>query len=161
MIYRTFNAPFEKMFDLWTKPEHFSQWLPPTGFNMKFIKAEIKPGGKTFFAMTAQNGGMTMYGRANYLKIEKPNLLVYTQQFCDEHENISRHPMAPLYPETMLTTVNFAAESEKSTRVTVTWEPYGTVKPEEMTEFLKMRAGMTQGWTGSFDKLEALLSKES
>ena len=27
-----------------------------------------------------------MYGRAEYLKIEKPDRLVYTQQFCDENE---------------------------------------------------------------------------
>ena len=35
---------------------------------------------------------MKMYGRAEYLEIEKPDRIVYTQQFCDENENISRHP---------------------------------------------------------------------
>ena len=66
-----------------------------------------------------------MYGRAEYLEIEKPDRIVYTQQFCDENENISRHPMAPTWPETMLTTVELTAEGPDRTRVTVTWEPYG------------------------------------
>jgi hypothetical protein len=41
--------------------------------------------------------------------------------------------------------------------VTVVWEPYGATTREELETFLKSRGGMTQGWTGSFDKLEAHL----
>ena len=36
----------------------------------------------------------------------------------------------------------------------MTWEPYGPTTPEELATFIKARGGMTQGWTGSFDKLE-------
>jgi uncharacterized protein YndB with AHSA1/START domain len=82
---------------------------------------------------------------------------VYTQQFCDESEKVARHPMAPTWPETMLTTVKLAAEGPDRTRVTVTWEPHGATTPEELEAFIKSRAGMAQGWTGSFDKLEAYL----
>jgi uncharacterized protein YndB with AHSA1/START domain len=59
----------------------------------------------------------------------------------------------------MLTTVTFAEEEPNRTRVTVTWEPYGPATPEEIAAFVKERAGMTGGWTGSFDKLEALLAE--
>jgi uncharacterized protein YndB with AHSA1/START domain len=69
--------------------------------------------------------------------------------------------MAPLYPETMLTTVHFTEESPNQTRVTVTWEPYGNATPEEISAFEKMRAGMTLGWTGSFDKLESIVSPQA
>ena len=95
-----------------------------------------------------------MYGRAEYITIEKPNRIVYKQQFCDEQERLARHPMAPTWPETMLTTVELTEEEPGRTRVTVTWEPHGTVTREELDTFIKGRAGMTQGWTGSFDKLE-------
>ncbi len=98
-----------------------------------------------------------MYGRAEYLEISAPNRLVYTQQFCDENENISRHPMAPTWPETMLTVVTFSEEAPDQTRVTVTWQPYGQATAEELATFLNARGGMTQGWTGSFDKLEEYL----
>ena len=57
----------------------------------------------------------------------------------------------------MRTTVVFSAESPQRTRVTVTWEIDGPATAEERAMFLSARTGMTQGWTGSFDKLEALL----
>jgi uncharacterized protein YndB with AHSA1/START domain len=100
-----------------------------------------------------------MYGRAEYKEIHMPDRLVYTQQFCDEKEKISRHPRFPAWPETMLTTVKLTAEGPDRTRVTVTWEPHGAATREELETFIKARGGMTQGWTGSFDKLEAYLAK--
>jgi uncharacterized protein YndB with AHSA1/START domain len=157
VINRTFDAPLELMFEMWTNPKHFSQWLPPTGFTMHFIKSDIKPGGSTFYVMTGQ-GDVKMYGRAKYLQIEKPDRIVYTQQFCDENENVSRHPLSPTWPETMLTTVQLTAEGPDRTRVTVIWEPHGATTREEVETFVKSKAGMTQGWTGSFDKLEAHLT---
>jgi uncharacterized protein YndB with AHSA1/START domain len=75
------------MFEMWTDPKHFSQWLPPTGFKMQFIRCDIKTGGSSFYFMTGA-GDTKMYGRAQYLEIEKPNRIVYTQQFCDENEKV-------------------------------------------------------------------------
>jgi len=159
VINRSFDAPLQVMFEMWTNPEHFSKWLPPTGFAMQFLRADIRPGGSTFFLMS-NNSGMKMYGRAQYQKIDKPDTLVYTQEFCDEHENMSRHPMAPTWPATMLTTVKLTAEGPERTRVTVTPQPFGEATADELAAFVAERGGMTQGWTGSFDKLEALLAKE-
>jgi uncharacterized protein YndB with AHSA1/START domain len=158
VINRSFDAPLDVMFEMWSNPKHFSQWLAPTGFEMQFLRSDIRPGGSTFYFMTGP-GGAKMYGRAEYREIHQPDRLVYTQQFCDEHEKISRHPRFPTWPETMLTTVNLTAEGPDRTRVTVTWEPHGAVTREELETFIKSRAGMTQGWTGSFDKLESYLAK--
>jgi len=124
---------------------------------MEFIRSDIRPGGSTFYFMTG-SGDMKMYGRAEYLEIEKPDRLVYTQQFCDENERVVRHPMAPTWPETMLTTVQLTAEGQSRTRVTVTWEPHGAATREELETFIKARGGMTLGWNGSFDKLDAYVS---
>lgn len=159
-INRTFDAPIEVMYDMWTNPKHFSQWLAPTGFTMKFLQADIKPGGSTFYCMS-DGGSAKMYGRAKYLEMARPNRIVYTQQFCDENQNISRHPMAPTWPETMLTTVILAEEGPHKTRVTISWETFGNATREEIETFLKARGGMTKGWTGSFDKLEAYLPEVS
>ena len=46
------------------------------------------------------------------------------------------------------------------TRVTIRWSVEGDATPEEMATFVNGRAGMTMGWTGSFDKLEAALGAE-
>jgi uncharacterized protein YndB with AHSA1/START domain len=159
VINRTFDAPLDVMFKMWTDPDHLSQWLPPTGFRMEFISSDIRPGGSAFYVMT-DDRNTTMYGRVEYLKIEKPDRIVYTQQFCDENGKISRHPKAPTWPETMLTTVELAEEGSDRTRVTVIWIPYGAFSREELETFIKSKAGMTQGWTGSFDKLDAHLSSK-
>ncbi len=156
-INRTFDAPLKLMYEMWTKPEHLKKWLTPTGMNMEFIRADFKPGGATFYCVSG-NGDLKMYAKAEYLKMNGVDELVYTQQFCDENEKMSRHPLAPTWPATMLTTIKFTAEGPDQTRVTVCWEPYGNTTAEELETFIKAKGGMTQGWTGSFDKLEEVLS---
>lgn len=156
VINRTFDSSIEHMYEMWTNPEHLSKWLPPTGFTMKFIRSDIREGGTTFYVMT-DGDKVTMYGRAKYLELKKPNRVVYTQQFCDEHENISRHPFAPTWPETMLTTLTLTEEGPDQTRVTILWEVFGEATREERDMFHAAKDGMTLGWTGSFDKLEEYL----
>lgn len=157
VINRTFDAPLNLMFEMWTDPKHIARWMPPTGMTMEFLKSDIRPGGSSFYFMSGP-GIDRMYGSAEYLEIQKPDRLLYTQEFRDEKGGISRHPFAPLWPESMLTTVELTAEGPDQTRVTVTWEPHGATTREELEVFLKERGGMTQGWTGSFDKLEDLLA---
>ena len=157
VINRTFDAPRDVLFDMWTKPEHFTRWLTPAGFEMKLDRADVRPGGSAFYSMW-NDSGLKMHGRLEYQQINLPHRIVYTQQSCDEHESIIRHPLAPIWPETLLITVELAEEGPDATRVTLTWEPYGQATPEEIAAFVKERPGMTQGWTGSFDKLEAILA---
>lgn len=156
VINRSFNAPLATMFDMWTKPEHFAAWLPPTGFTMNFSHIDLRTGGSGSYAMT--NGQFTMYGRVDYLLVQAPDRLEYTQCFTDADGNISRHPGAPTWPEKMKTTVLLTPEGASQTRVTVRWDVYGAATPEEVAAFVAEKGGMTQGWTGSFDKLDAHLS---
>lgn len=158
VINRSFDVPRYVMFEMWTDPKHFSQWLPPTGFTMEFLQADIKPGGGTFYCMTGA-GNMKMYGKTNYKEITKPERLVYTQNFCDENGKISRHPMSAMWPETMLTTITLTEEGPDRTRVTVAWEVHGEATAAEHETFNKSKGGMTQGWGGSFEKLEEYLKK--
>jgi uncharacterized protein YndB with AHSA1/START domain len=155
---RTFHASLDVLFKMWSDPKHFSKWLPPTGFEMQFLRADLRPGGSAFYVMTG--GGLKMYGRTEYLEITKPDRIVYKQQFCDENEKITRHPKYPAWPETMLTTVRLVAEDSEHTRVTVTWSVHGQATKEELETFIKAKGGMTQGWGGSFDKLENYLAKQ-
>ena len=145
---------FERMFGMWIDPAHLAQWLPPTGASMRFLRSEPRLGGSSLYVMTGADGGV-MYGLVKYIAIEASGRLVYTQQFCDEHENIMRSPFSRDWPETMLTTVELASKGVSRTRVTVQWEPVDGATPADIAEFVKQRGGMTLGWTGSFDKLEA------
>jgi uncharacterized protein YndB with AHSA1/START domain len=151
VINRSFDIPMERMFAMWTDPKYFSQWLPPTGMTMEILRGGIRTGGEMFWKMTGPH--VTLFGRSEYKELQ-PNRIVYTQQFLDEQGGISRHPYAPTWPETMLTTVSLTPEGPEATRVTVLWEPFGAAPKEEVAAFLDARSGMTQGWTGSFDKLD-------
>lgn len=155
-INRTFEADIKKVFEMWTKPEHFSKWLGPTGSTMEFIRPDIKVGSTAFYKMINADGSI-MFGHLHYKEISPVHTLIYTQQFVDKDEKISRHPLAPTWPETMLTTVNFAEEENGKTRVTVKWEIYGEATQAERQMFHDAKGGITEGWTGSFDKLEAAL----
>jgi uncharacterized protein YndB with AHSA1/START domain len=160
VINRVFDAPIERVFECWTDPRHISRWLPPAGAEIQFLHADIRPGGRSFYVMSGA-GGVKLYGQTEYLEIRKPDRIVYTQQFRDEkNEQVTRHPMNPTWPATLLATVQLTAETADQTRVTLTWEPHGDVTPEERDTFVNSRANMTQGWTGSFDKLEELLARQ-
>lgn len=158
VINRTFNADIETMYEVWTSPKHVMNWMAPAGFEGKYINANFKPGGECFYSMTGN--GFTMFGKANYIEMSKPNKLVYTQIFTDEKGNVSRHPMAPTWPETMKTTVTFCEEGPDQTRVTIEWEVHGNATQEEHETFKKGKPGMTQGWTGSLDKLENYIGEQ-
>ena len=154
-IARSFDAGIERVFEMWTDPEHLAAWMPPAGATMHFLRADPRVGGSSLYAMTFPDGAV-MHGLITYLAIEKPVLITYTQQFCDEQERVIRPPFFKDWPLTMHSTIEFAAESPERTRVTVRWQPQEATDAD-LAEFVKQRGGMTMGWTGSFDKLEAAL----
>ena len=156
IINRAFDTPLARMYEMWTDPAHFSRWLPPTGFSMKFLREELRVGGSSFYVMS-NDAGVKMYGRLRYLELSPPHRLVYTQEFADEHEAVSRHPALPTWPACTHSIVTFTDEGPERTRVTVEWQPHGAVTAEELAVFVQHKPSMTMGWTGSFDKLEALL----
>ncbi len=155
-IARSFDAAIDELYEMWTDPEHLAQWLPPTGATMQFIRAEPRIGGTSFYKMTMENGSV-MYGRLSYLALERPSRIVYTQQFCDENEQVIGAPFFAHWPRTMLTTVELASEAPDCTRVSLRWEPKDA-SAEDIAEFVKQRGSMTKGWTGSFDKLEVVIA---
>src|SRR5581483_10735942 len=76
VIARAFDAPLELLFDLWTDPQHLCQWQGPKGFEMQLFQADIRKGGRSSYMMS--NGkDLKMYGRADYLEVERPRRIVY------------------------------------------------------------------------------------
>jgi uncharacterized protein YndB with AHSA1/START domain len=157
VINRSFAAPIGQMYETWTDARHLSKWLAPNG-SMKFLRSDIRTGGSTLSVMKHGADSPPMFARAEYLDLTRPNRIVYTQQFCDDKEKVLRHPMSPTWPETKLTTVTLTPEGDDRTRVTIEWEPFGEVTPMEIATFVNARAGMTIGWTGSLDGLEAYVA---
>ena len=83
------------------------------------------------------------------------------QTFTDADGRNSRHPGAPLWPETTLVTVQFAEEGPAQTRVTVRFDIVGAATPDEIAMCTGERSGMTAGWSASFDALDGALAGTS
>lgn len=159
VIHRSFEVPVEVLFDMWTKPEHLARWQLPPGFQLRFIHADIKAGGNSFFEMS-HSSGMNFFAKFDYSEVTKPEKISYIQQFCDAEKNLSRHPGSPEFPPSMRTTILFASEGPSASRVTVISEILPGTPSSEIEVFKQERPGMTLGWTGSFDQLEEILLKE-
>jgi uncharacterized protein YndB with AHSA1/START domain len=98
-----------------------------------------------------------MWGKFVYREIEKPSRIVLVSAFSDEAGGITRHPMAPTWPLQMLSTFLFEMEGD-GTRLTIKWVPLNPTDAERAT-FEGGFASMNQGWSGTFEQLEAYLAK--
>jgi uncharacterized protein YndB with AHSA1/START domain len=156
ILNRSFEANIETLYAMWTEKEHLTKWVPPAGFTIEYLRADLQAGGQAFYRMSGPEGA-TMYGTVYYLEFTKPKRVVYTQQFATETGALARHPMASTWPESVHTVVELTEEGENETRVTLTWEPAQGTPREGVDTFCAARAGMTQGWTGSLDALETYL----
>ncbi len=156
VINRSFPTSIETLFQAWTTPAQLCQWLPPAGFEMECLQADIRGGGKLLSRMSNDNG-VSFCVQFDYLECS-PSRLVYRQRFCDEFGQPAQHPGLPEFPQWLLHTISFVTEEDGMTRVTVVTSPDGAPTAAEISIFLDTRTSMTTGWSGSFDALEELLS---
>lgn len=155
-IERSFSAPIDLVFRMWTDSNHLKRWLAPTGSSLAYIKADIRPGGVSHYCMSTLQNATTMWGKAAYQIVEPPKRLVYLQYFSDENEGITRHPMSSLWPLEMQTTVRFEELSGR-TGITLEWLPLHAT-PEEWAAFTASHVGIAQGWIEAFEKLDTYLA---
>ena len=87
---RTFKAPIEDVWDLWTTKDGIESWWGPEGFAVKVRKLDLRPGGELLYAMTAtapdqiefmKKAGMplTTESRVIYTEVVPPRRLAYSQ----------------------------------------------------------------------------------
>ena len=157
IISRTFDAPRELVFKAWTEPERMAAWLSPKGFESSVENADVRPGGTYHYSMKTPDG-VKMFGKNVYREILAPERLVYVNSFSNEAAGIERHPASATWPLEMLTTITFEETTERQTTVTIQWDPINAGE-EELNTFDGARAGMDQGWGGSFQQLETYLAE--
>ena len=104
VINRSFDIDLISMYSAWTDTNEIMTWQAPMGMSGRYLQAHIKPDGESFYELTGN--GITMYGKAKYLELVKQTLIVYTQVFTDKTGKVSRHPLAPTFPETLKTTIS-------------------------------------------------------
>jgi uncharacterized protein YndB with AHSA1/START domain len=153
---RTLDAPRQLVFDAFTKLEHLGRWMCPQGLTPVDGTLDLRPGGVYHYGMQVP-GGPTMYGQWLFREIVAPERLVCVVQFSDKDGGITRHPMAPTWPLSTLSTTTFIDQGDK-TLLTLTWQALDANPLEEAT-FDMAHASMEQGWSGTLETLSAYLSE--
>ncbi len=150
-IERTFNAPIDLIWSMWTEAEHFANWYGPTGAKIPTAEMDVRVGGRRHIGMEMQtpNGEMQMFFIGEYREIDPKTRLVYTEAMGDADGN-------PMTAEQMGMPAGFPME----TSVIVELEDLG-----DHTKMVMTHVGVPgdspggQGWNMAIDKLEARVAE--
>ncbi len=153
-ITREFDAPRELVWRAWSEPAHLAKWFGPEGSSVILSTMDLRPGGTYRFGLRG-NGG-DIYARWTFRDVVPGERLTTINEFTDAQGNAIPAPFAEAWPVKMLSTVYFEAIGPARTRVTVRWAPFESTKAEEKV-FADNKPSMNQGWSGTFEKLEAYL----
>jgi uncharacterized protein YndB with AHSA1/START domain len=155
LISRLVDAPREKVWKCWTEPERLAAWFGPKGFETLAARLDFRPGGDYHYGI--RGNGVEMWGKWTFREIDAPGRLVFLSAFSDKDGGLGRHPLAPTWPAQMMTTVLFADFGAR-TLITIQWSPYAAGEAERRT-FAEGMASMNQGWSGTFERLDAYLKE--
>lgn len=75
----TINAAIEKVWELWTKPEHITQWNNASpDWHTPYAENDLKVGGKFKSTMAAKDGSMSFDFVGQYTLVEQNKAIQYT-----------------------------------------------------------------------------------
>lgn len=156
VISRTFDAPRDLLFRVWTERDHLQQWFGPKGMEIFSCTNDLRPGGMMHYGMRAPDGG-EMWGRWIYREVRPPEQLVFLITFSDPEGGLTRAPFEERWPLQMLSIVTFT-EADGQTTVTVQTAAFEATE-EEKKVFDDGHASMRGGWTGTFEQLADYLER--
>lgn len=157
IITREFRAPSTLLWQVQTQAEHMQHWLSPAGFHTIYADMDFRVGGRYHYGIEGPNG-MQMWGMQQFLEIVPETKLVHLQSFSNREGGLGRHPMAPDWPAYMHVTSTWADGANGGTLHTISWLPHES-DAAGLATFDGARQGMTAGFAGTFDKLDAYLLK--
>ncbi len=154
-IARSFDAAIERVYEMWTDPEHLAQWMPPTG---RHHALPARGAACRRHLVLCDDGRRRpgMYGRVKYLDARKAGS--HRLHAAVLRREGAGHPAAVLQG----LAGNHAHHGRAGRRRTRSHARDGALgaarrNARRHRRVRQQRGSMTVGWTGSFDKLEALL----
>jgi uncharacterized protein YndB with AHSA1/START domain len=139
VIERSFDAPVDLIWQMWTNSEHFAAWYGPDGATIPIAKMDVRVGGSRLVCMEVQtpDGPMTMWFAGEYREVVDNERLVYTEYMSDENGNASS-PATEVRVE--------LAEADGRTKMVMTHTGIPAGSPGAI------------GWTMALDKLAAYVT---
>jgi uncharacterized protein YndB with AHSA1/START domain len=148
-IERSFQAPIEEVWKLWTTKEGIESWWGPDGFAVKVRKLDVRRGGELLYDMTAiapeqieflKKAGMqlTTPSRVTYVDVVPMKRLAFTQ-------------IADFIPGVKPYEVNHSVDFETSAQGVRMVLTLDAMHDDYWTKMA------TMGWESEFDRLAKLL----
>jgi len=145
VITRTFDAPREIVFKMWTDSNHMAQWWGPNGFTNPVCELDVRPGGAIRIDMRDSDG--TVYPMTGtFREIVRPERLVFTAEALDQSGTA------------VLEVLNTVIFEEKNGKTTLTLQARVTKVAGEGVSYLE---GMEAGWTQSLERLASHLKSKN
>jgi uncharacterized protein YndB with AHSA1/START domain len=140
-----FDAPVEKVWQLWADPRKLERWWGPPTYPATFVDHDLRPGGRVTYFMTSPEGEKYA-GYWDVQAVDAPRSLELKDGFADEGFN-----------------PNFEMPTT-STRVTFEDQPGGTrmvmtstfPSVEDMEKLIEM--GMDEGIKAAMGQMDAILA---
>ena len=95
-IERTFDAPIEDVWELWTTKEGIESWWGPEGFHVEVRSIDLRPGGKLFYAMIASAPEMVAFMKQAGMPIVNECTLTYVE--VEPHRRLAYRHLADFIP---------------------------------------------------------------
>jgi uncharacterized protein YndB with AHSA1/START domain len=137
---RHFSAPPDALFRAWTNSTAFAQWMGPPGVTARDVRIDLRVNGRYNLVMDGEDGNAYPLS-GEYREIDPPKRLVFTFEWGH----------GDLEGLEMLVSIDFIAE-RGGTRMEFLQERIPTERA---------RGHHEEGWTGTFERLEAFLAGPS
>jgi uncharacterized protein YndB with AHSA1/START domain len=94
VIERSFDAPVELIWQMWTDPEHFSAWYGPAGASIPVANMDVSVGGSRLLCMEVEtpDGRRQMWFTGEYREVIENERLVYTESMSDADGQVLSPP---------------------------------------------------------------------
>jgi len=138
-ITRVFNAPLERVYQVWTNIEHAKEWWRPEGCETLEMTVDARAGGKYVWRLRTPDGSeMRAFGE--YREVHPRERLVYTWVWADDpdwenHESV--------------VTVVFIAKDANTTEVRLSHENLPSRESRENHD---------GGWNSALDRFTRMVS---
>jgi uncharacterized protein YndB with AHSA1/START domain len=149
---RTFDAPVEEVWEMWTTKNGIESWWGPEGFVTEVRKIDLRPGGELDYNMIAVDPEQIEFLKKAGMSATTPSKVTYTEVI--PFRRLAYRSWADFIPGVepydVMTTVDFYAEADGTRMVLL----FDAMHDEHWTNLA------TMGWESELGKLERVL-KES
>lgn len=125
VVARTFDAPVERVWEVWTEERFVRRWWGVNGFSNILAKMDVREGGTSHVGMRASKeyGGQDYYNIFRYTHVIPRKMIQWTSNFADKSGNVISPKAAGLPAETPMDKeqqAEFLDLGNGRTKVTVT-----------------------------------------